>query len=285
MMVRSRWCPFLVISGGLALALAPSCRDERPEPVAYYRDLGEGGRVLPPTPAARLNFRLGEGSVEWIPFRKPSESSAEEVSGPEAALRDVQAMLQDVNGAMADEDWDAVGDFFQEPQRAALRKVIDLSAAGRERRQRLGDALKEKLPDAEERVDAALSAARKDFQRGFHVKDLVVAGEGQVTGRLADTPPMLAAINFVNVDGDWYIDWPILTTPGMTTMLESMVGVLDQLIQELSSGAMPAEQVLTQIEAQAKLAREMGDAGGGEAPGSEEPAGTPGDADGPDDGD
>ncbi len=110
-------------------------------------------------------------------------------------------------------------------------------------------ALTSALPDSQARIEQAF-ARLKTASASLSVDTLTVESEELVVGKLAGGG-MAPMCRFVIVDDEWFIDLPNFpeTFAQRKPDIVRTMSIIDTMKQGIESGSMPAEQVLTQLEA------------------------------------
>ncbi len=281
MIVSRRWgylpITVLVIT---ALVVAIGCRDDEPTP-SHYRDLGEPGRTLVPVGSSwhSVGYRSND-TATWVDFRElgAEEEPEEGDDGDEAEGAggytshidaEVREFIAEYNEVSAERDFDEMLLYHIESQREQMKPLMDFAKNIMEKLDTLRETLEEKLPDAEERIAEAFAPMEKGYSQGMTVQSLTVNSPTEVTAMLPPGSP-IPSYTFKYVDEEWAIEIPNLEAlASMMPMLQMGMTQFDTMIQGVSSGAMPAETVLAQIEQLSKMAAMMQQQTGGGQGGDE----------------
>jgi len=230
------------------------CRDTEPPP-RLYRDLGEGTRPLLPTPTAWVDASVRSGRADWVPFPDPQEAAAPVAGGAEAPAaagaagsveqgrveKQIRDTIAEYNRALSEERFEDLPTFFIESQAKVIGQLTEVLPAIVAK---LGE-LNQALPEQNEMFAQALDQASLEKSLKLELSTVAVAGPSEVTGTLASG----RSIRFeLADDGYWYIDLPALEgLASSLPMMSQSTQQLDQLIEAVKSGGVPADAVADQL--------------------------------------
>ena len=217
------------------------CRQVDP-PQPYAKAMGDESRPLPPMPPTWYEAKLVEGSAEWIEFTKPDLEPVDQGPGAEQRMA-IQDLLAEYNGIVADGDYGELPPYFVEAQQATLEAYLEAY-------ERFGAGL-DGLAEAVGEQDGSLSPAMNElvrsltayFEPSFDVEQIQIVDETHAKGLRyragvaeSSTPEM---ISFVQVDGEWFIDWPALRmgAQAATFALSTAGGTIMMQQAQLMAGA------------------------------------------------
>ncbi|MCO6436484.1 MAG: hypothetical protein J5J06_05300 [Phycisphaerae bacterium] len=272
---------------GFALVLPPlGCKDREPPP-PVYRDLATtDSELLLPTSGAWKSQSIQSGQAEWVPFREPnaeappeetpadSDAQADQGEGENAAIEgEIRDLIAEYNNVSKERNLDELLEYHVEEQRPAMRAVLELSYGFLDKLHQLADILREKLPDEVSRINSVFADLDQMADESLKVTALDVKGPEEVVGNL---PPggLTSEVRFVLVDGDWYVDYPGMPTEDQIRgMMQLAMGPFDTALQGLSSGQVPADQVLNMLEQQMQMMKQMQGSAADEAPADQDDSG------------
>ena len=256
-----------VASVSVVVALAgAACRDTDPPPT-HYRDLGtDGTLLLPVSPPPYAISKVQNARADWYPFTEPSEMEAEARPGDdedEAWKTEVEAeireLIEQYNETASDRNVEDLLEYHVSEQSEALKPLLETSFSIAAKVTELGDGLREKLPDAADRIAGALAGFGDPSGDVFVVESLSVVSDTEVTAKLPGGG-LSPTCRFVVVEDEWYIDMAGVDTERTKPALDAALAGFDGWLQKLTSGELTAEDVLVQIEAAAARSSDMGSA-------------------------
>lgn len=246
-----------------------ACRDTQPPP-AHNRDLGADGVVLLPTASAWHDPGIATGRADWHPFREPSADeeagsdslgSARTDAGGAAAGSNqqvetqVRAMIDDYNDFVAEATVDDLLDYYIEEQHGALKQLFGSAKTITESFAAIRKELEAKLPDALDRIDAALTVLEADADPKLAVDSLTVVSATEVTGGMAGGPTG-TAYRFRLIDEDWYIELVGLGDfAELKPAIDAGLAKYSGLLVDLQTGQMSPQTALEQVEAKSQAVR------------------------------
>lgn len=276
-LARKQW--FFGLPLFTTLILCAACRDTDPPP-SHYRDLGDGaGTILLPAASVRLDANLKDGKATWRPFREPGsedpdqDATASRGSGDDAGNADsadstgnigktdkieaeIRELLVEFNEIAADGTTADLLEFFVEDQQDAVSQWLEAEVVIATKLGELRAALAEKLPDQADRIASAFAPIEAITGRDLVMETLEVVSETEVVGQRPPGAP-LPTCRFIIVDDEWYMEFPGLTDfASVKPILDASLSGFDALVKALADGILPAEQVLTQLDAITKAAAE-----------------------------
>jgi len=261
------------------------CRDTDPPPT-YYGDLGTDGTLLLPVPSPQYAIsKVDDAQADWHPVAKPGERVEEEAeeedvdeSEDETSTTETEAEIRELieayNELAAERSMDDLLEYYVPEQQETLRPLLETSFNIAEKVAELADALTAKLPDAEERIRAALAGAGGSPSGVLVVESLNVVSDTEVTGPLA-AGGLAPTCRFVVSDEEWFIEMPQADAAKTKSELDAVLARFSGWVESLSSGGVSAEELLVQIEAAS--AEAPADAEG--APAAEDTEGGPSETD------
>ncbi len=253
-MHRRDWWKFSAI--GLIVAALGGCRDSTP-PAAFYRNLGTDDVLLLPVASVTHDVSLVKGSADWVPFRELGEAevaTASEDGRPSGSSSaeietEIRELLKEYNELVVERDIDELMAYHIDSHQATVKSWYDLQFSLIDKLAEGQAALTRALPDSQARIEQAF-APLKAALAGLSVDTLTVESEELVVGKLAEDG-MAPLCRFVIVEDEWFIDLPNFpeTFAQLGPVVDGQMSMIDVLIQGIKSGLVPAEQVLTQLEA------------------------------------
>lgn len=247
-------------------SLVPACRDIQPPP-PHDRDLGDDGALLLPTASVWNDPGIANGRADWHPFREPSldegagsdslGSAQTDADGSAAGSNrqvetQVRAMIDDYNDFVAEATVDDLLDYYIEEQHNTLKLLFEKANTLTESFAAIRKELETKLPDALDRIDAALGALEANAGPMISVDSLTVVSATEVTGTAAIGP----AFRFRLIDEDWYIELVGLGDfAELKPAIDAGMAKYNGLLVGLQTGQMSPQTVLQQVEAEAQGAR------------------------------
>ena len=277
---------YAVLSAVVFLCVALSgvgCRDTDP-PVTHYGDLGTDGTLLLPvrSPPYAIS-KVDDAQADWHPVTDPDEQVEEEEedadeSEDETSTTETEAEIRELieayNEVAAERSMDDVLEYYLPEQQETLRPLLETSFNMAGKAAELAEALIQKLPDAEERIRAALAGVEGHASGVLVVESLSVVSDTEVMGPLA-AGGLAPTCRFVVSDDEWFIEMPQADAGKTKPELDAALARFGGWLESLSSGGVSAEELLVQIEAAS--AKDAADAD--EAPGVEETEGGPSETD------
>ena len=268
-MYRRAW--WTVIAVGLFVLAVVGCRDSDPPPT-FYRNLGTQDVPLLPAASVIHDVSLAKGSADWVPFRELGEDEAGTPSKDEAPSgssiteteTEIRDLLKEYNELVADRDIDELMVYHIESHQETVKSWYEVQFSLLDKLVEVQTALTSALPDSQARIEQAM-APLNTASAGLSVETLTVENGSLVIGKLAGggVAPMC---RFVVLEDEWFIDLPNLpqTFAQLKPVLDGRMSMIDSLKLALESGSVAAEQVLEQLETQAK-ASSTTDTGDGNA--------------------
>ena len=247
------------------------CRDSDPPPT-FYRNLGTEDIPLLPAASVIHDVSLMKGSADWVPFREvtedeagtPSEDGAPSDSSTSETETEIRDLLREYNELVADRDIDELMVYHIESHQETVKSWYEVQFSLLDKLVEVQTALTSALPDSQARIEQAMSPLNS-ASAGLSVETLTVENGSLVIGKLAGggVTPMC---RFVVLEDEWFIDLPNLpqTFAQLKPVLDGRMSMIDSLKLALESGSVAAEQVLEQLETQAK-ASSTTDTGDGNA--------------------
>lgn len=245
------------------------CRDTQPPP-NHNRDLGTDGVVLLPTASVWHDPGIAGGRADWHPFRDPSANqdadsdpagAAQGSAGGSAAggnqqvETQVRAMIDDYNDFVDEATVDDLLDYYVEAQHNTLKLLFETGKTLTESFTAIRKELEAKLPDASDRIDAALAVLAAKTSSKLAVDALNAVSATEVTGRMASGPPE-PAYRFRLIDEDWYIELVGLGDfAELKPAIDAGLAKYSGLLVDLQTGQISAQEALQQVEAEAQTPR------------------------------
>ncbi|UCF34678.1 MAG: hypothetical protein JSV78_05110 [Phycisphaerales bacterium] len=260
----TRSCICLITTASCIFGMA-GCREETADE-PYNRDLGDDSNILLPVGSPIMNAKVASGSAEFPEFRDPSEEPIE--TAPEDEIRE---LIQEFNDFVSQDDFEDLEQYFVRRQQEDVKALIDLTVTLFEKADELAEALTEAAPDQEERIERLLDETLRQQAEMLvpliKVASLETVSETKVVGKLPPDealpiPESVPEVHFEfeadeeSGESDWYIVLPNLELQQrMLPQTEERLTEIDRMIEDLKAGSMPAEQVLSALEAQAQAAK------------------------------
>ncbi len=289
-MMRSRRMAWLASLAGCAMLAAIGCKDADP-PRTYYEDLGTDGRALLPTSSAWHDTAIAEGKADWHPFREPSDEppapsgSAAAGAGVNAELdAEIRDLVDEYNELIGDETVDEILKYYVETQRDAVRPLLEAGEKIADSLASLREELEADLPDAGDRIDAAMKALESQKPGSLSIGEINSESDTVFVAKVL-RDPVIPTCRFRLIDDQWFIDIPnVESLAALNPMMDATAAGFATMIQGLESGTIPALTVLEQVEAAAAGTGVVPDAvdAAAEPDGEEPPGETETDADGTD---
>jgi hypothetical protein len=248
------------------------CRDTEPEP-AHNRDLGGDGALLLPTASVWCEAAISKGKADWHPFSieqalqqqaaslRPGEEPAGASERHQQIKDAIREMVDDYNDFAPEATVDELLEYYVEEQHDSLKQVFEAAQNFARTYATIRKELDARLPDARERVDAALAVLEAGATARLPVESITVLSDTEVAGKITGGSTQSAfatapTCRFILLDDEWYIQLVALENfsenkPASDAELAMYKG----LLQGLESGQMPAETVLEQVERAAQVAR------------------------------
>lgn len=255
-------------------------------------DSSEQPVLVTDVPVARssvwVDSTLRDGKAEWHPFRVPEDKPPVDPTvgdkgaaarsggaGPakpidaapakriEAGIRD---LIKEHNDLIAEGKLDDALEYWVAGQRETVKQVSTSLSSARASLSKIADALKAKLPEAQDRVSKAIDTLGTSLSLALRVDSILVKSETEADGFLAANPAVVAQ-RFRAIDEEWYFEVPEELVPLFVGGAEKIAPVFDAIAGAVNQGA-PAETILQQLETmaaasgQAPKAEEGGDAAG-----------------------
>ena len=199
---------------------------------------------------------LAKGSADWVPFRElvedqagtPSEASAPSGRSKTETETEIRDLLKEYNELMVERDIDELMVYHIDSHQETVKSWYEFQFALQDKLAEGQTAMSSALPDSQARIEQAIAPLKAAFS-GLSVDTLTVESEELVVGKLAGGG-MAPMCRFVIVDDEWFIDLPNFpeTFAQRKPVLDEMMSTIDTVKQGIESGAMPAEQVLAQLE-------------------------------------
>lgn len=222
-------------------------------------DADSPGRALPPPSPTWVNPAVAEGKADWHPFREPKMGEPapqdQPPSDPEARKKEIEAEIREMiaahNELSAKNDEEGVLEYYVEAQREAIKGLFASGKTMLGKLDEIKGALSEKLPDAKERLDAMFNPILSRGHAAIDVESITVIDDAHAEGT-APKLPIQPAYRFVKNGEDWFIEVPEAVIAAVGPMTQAGVGGMDQLLQGLRAGAIPAAAVMEALEQQLK---------------------------------
>ena len=253
-MNRRAW--WTVNAVGLLVLAVVGCRDRDPPPT-FYRNLGTQDDPLLPAASVIHDVSLAKGSADWVPFRKLGEAKAatpSEDRGPSGSSNaeteaEIRELLKEYNELVAERDIDELMVYHIDSHQETVKSWYEFRFALMDKLAEGQTALTSALPELQARIEQAFAPIKAIFA-GLSVDTLTVESEELVVGKLAGGG-MAPMCRFVIVEDEWFIDLPNFpeTFAQRKPDIVRTMSIIDTMKQGIESGSMPAEQVLTQLEA------------------------------------
>jgi hypothetical protein len=252
---HSRWV--LVVSVCVAAA-GVACRETEP-PRTHYADLGTDETLLLPAPSppyalskvtdakAEWHAVADRGAKEEAPAADEDDEAEEGLSTAETEA-EIRELIQQYNETAAEGDVEGLLEYYVPDQQDALKPLLETEVAIGKKATELSDALKAKLPDAEQQIESALGRIDGASGSVFVIESLTVVSDTEVTVQVP-TSALNPTCRFVVSDDEWFIDLQSADAGTIKPGLDSVLGQLTGWLASVSSGDIPAEDVLAQIEA------------------------------------
>ena len=213
------------------------------------------GRSLPPPSPTWVNPAIAEGKADWHPFREPrmGEPAPQDQppSDPEARKKEIEAEIRDLiaahNELSAKNDDEGVLEYYVKSQRETVKGLFTGAKTIFGKLDEIKGALAEKLPDAKDRLDALFSPIMTRGYAAIDVASITVIDDAHAEGSDPKLP-IHPAYRFVKNGEDWFIEVPEAVITAVGPSVQGTLGMMDQLLQGLRSGAAPAAAVLDGIE-------------------------------------
>jgi len=245
-----------------AWAALGGCKPPEPDP-SQNTDLGDGGRILLPTPPAWHDKSVAKEQAEWKSFRKPTTAANTE-AGPSgtggaggaagaaaaggAVEKEIRDLVDEFNGLVKEGKYKEALDYLSEEQAAAAEKYIQAAPAYE---QKLKEVI-EVAPAVAERARKVIELISLEKTFLFGVKDLKVISAMEVVGSYVDAsagkPPASdknLEVRFVKGEsGDWFIESKVFKSldvlvPAMSKATES----LDAFVVAAKSGSLAGAEL------------------------------------------
>ena len=260
-MMRIRRTGWLASWTACAMLAAIGCKDADP-PRSYYEDLGTNGHALLPTSSAWLDAAVVDGKAEWHPFREPSDEvptsadapdgSAATVAGaaPNAELEaDIRALVVEYNDLFGDATVDEILEYYVDSQRDAVRPLLEAAEKITDSVASLREKLEADLPDAGDRIDAALKTLESEKPGSLSLGEMTAESESLVIAKALGNS-LMPTCRFRLIGEDWFIEIPnVEVVSELKTSLDAAGAGFAAMIQGLEDGTLTAQAVLEQIEA------------------------------------
>jgi hypothetical protein len=271
-----RSCICLITTVSCIVGMA-GCREETAgEP--YNRDLGDGSDILLPVGSPIMNAKVASGSAEFPEFRDPSEEPIE--TTPEDEIR---GLIEDFNDSVNNGDYEGLEEYFVAAQQEDIKTIIDSHVAMMATADALTEALIEAAPDQEERIQTAVDEALRAASLLIRVESLEAAGPTKVIGTISaeHMPPLPGIVPEIHFElltddegsSEWYVVEPNLEfRKGRAMAAQVVAPSIDATIQEIQSGGVPVEQIITGLETQAAEAKALAGSAADAAAGDTEAA-------------
>lgn len=230
------------------------CKEQPPQP-SMQVDLGDGDMTLLPTASVWVNPKIAQGQADWHPFRDPNfdevaarSTAASTTAGSDPAIeKELEELVAEYNGLLADGSLDDVLDFYDEKQVATVEKLIATLPAFTDKLK----VLAEGAPDQSEKLMTLVARLAPAAVLKLEIESITTSGDKQAVGKLSGVPdlsflpgiPAAAdiprAVRFQLGDDDyWYVTSPIVALmEKVEPSLARGVGELDALIAAVKSGS------------------------------------------------
>lgn len=235
------------------------CKEQPPQP-SMQGDLGDGDMTLLPTASVWVNPKIAQGQADWHPFRDPKfdevadgggdvpGTAASTTAGSDPAIeKELEELVAEYNGLLADGSLDDVLDFYDEKQVATVEKLIATLPAFTDKLK----VLAESAPDQSEKLMTLVARLAPASVLKLEIESITTSGDKQAVGKLSGVPdlsflpgmPAAADISrevrFQLGDDDyWYVTSPIVALmEKVEPSLARGVGELDALIAAVKSGS------------------------------------------------
>lgn len=237
----------------VALLLTAGCREKEPTPM-LMQDLGDGERVLLPvsSPWHEVPYNRGD-TAQWVEFRPPDPDElpafGKEAAGAQMAINRVKELIDRYESLADARDAEGLLALHTEDLRESLAPMLELGFEMVEKLETIEGILLEELPDEDERIENLFSGMMEQSNQLVRDREaLTVVSADEITA--PSTPASLVpTVHFVKRDGAWFVHYPNLPDmSAMMPMLKQQAGALDMAIQGIKSGAVPAAQILRQME-------------------------------------
>jgi len=246
---------------GCGMLLVIGCDDADP-PQIHYEDLGTGGRVLLPTSSTWLDPAIADGKADWHPFRKPSErpsgpavgtgDSATAGGGVDAdQAAEIRALVDEYNGLIGEATVDELLEYYVESQHDAVRPLLEAGTRIADVLASLRETLETDLPDAAERVDAAMKALESKVPGTLSIGELSAESDSVIVAKVLGDP-LVPTCRFRLSDDEWFLEIPNLEAlAGIKPLVDAAVAGFTAMNEGLAAETLSAQAVLEQLEAAA----------------------------------
>jgi len=247
----------------LATFVPPACRDAEPPPL-HNRDLGDGELVLLPTAPVLHDPGITEGRADLHPFREllldeePDADEAPAVAGADetdAVRSEIRELIDEYNDLVSEATVEELLDYYIEEQHEKLRNLFEAAIDATERCAEIRQELEARLPDAKDRIDAAVAVLERSVALRLPVDSVTVVSDAEVTGTIP-SGAIVQACRFRLVDEDWYLEIPGLgDSAELGPATDARLAQYRGWLEGLRSGQAAPEAVLQEIEATANAAQ------------------------------
>ncbi len=237
---------FLVMSAG--------CK-QAPPPPSHDRDLSEDDTiVLLPVAPPWTDPALKDGKADWPNFNAPeNESELKDSSAKkEELVTEIRGVIDEYNGLVDEGVSDDLVEFFAKEQQDAVRPYIEAGLSLGKKIQALRDALKEKAPDATDRISDAFHVLASKTIAKLSVDAITYVSPTELTGRLTLFGTE-SECRFLLKEDIWFIELPQLPDfAGVKPIVDQVGTAFDTWLNKLQSGDGAVASVLAEIEQRAQ---------------------------------
>lgn len=253
-MFSANGTPWLRGAIALTVLAGVSCKENEPPP-RHFQDLGVDRRVLLPTSSVWSDATIAQGRADWHPFDPPAEGEAPVAAVDNSALETaIRASVTEYNELIQEAEPDDLLEYFVAGQQDALRPLLEITISLTKSLAVVRGDLKSKLPDDGARIDAALDILESGLVARLPVESITIVSPTEATATLG-AGSLASTCTFRLIDEDWFFEIPsVERLAALAPALDAARTKYANWEAGLTSGDLPPETGLEQLEAAAQLA-------------------------------